>query len=204
MTRTGRDRLPSARARARTPAAASTLQTRSLHANRRHIQHREGSRCATYLEHWDGVVHHNDWSCRFISHLRAEHKQQLEISAVCTKSTPPLWQSVRVCVQGWVQEQRECLRNGGQQLAVHGAARHTVASKCSRRWSLTLLSSAPPESHRPSTFAASARGHEVDILGAHPARSSTITSILLAAGSSAPSRQERRWASQVCRIPCGR
>ena len=204
MTRTGRDRLPSARARARTPAAASTLQTRSLHANRRHIQHREGSRCATYLEHWDGVVHHNDWSCRFISHLRAEHKQQLEISAVCTKSTPPLWQSVRVCVQGWVQEQRECLRNGGQQLAVHGAARHTVESKCSRRWSLTLLSSAPPESHRPSTLVPYLRG---------ATRWTSLEHIPRAAAPSpafcwplgAVRHHAKSGGGQVkCRIPCGR
>ena len=40
----------------------------------------------------------------------------------------------------------------GQQLLVHGAARRTVYLKCSRCCSSTLLSSAPPETHRPLTL----------------------------------------------------
>ena len=43
--------------------------------------------------------------------------------------------------------------------------------------------------------AASARDHEVDVLGAHCARSVTISGIPLAAGSGAPSRLEWRWAA---------
>ena len=45
--------------------------------------------------------------------------------------------------------------------------------------------------------AASARGREVDVLGAHSARNFTISSILLGAGSGARSRLERANAASV-------
>ena len=58
--------------------------------------------------------------------LRAKHRRQLQILAVCTKSTPPVQQSVRAGVQRCVLEQGECSRSCGQQLIVRGAARRTV------------------------------------------------------------------------------
>ena len=76
----------------------------------------------------DGVVPTKDWICRLRSHLPAKHKRQLEILAVLSRRVPPLMQSVRAGVRGWVLKQREGLRTWGQQLVplVHGAARCTV------------------------------------------------------------------------------
>ena len=74
-------------------------------------------------------------------------------SQMCAREcTHPLRAIVRAGVQGWVLEQGEGSRNRGQQLVVHGAARRTVDLKCSRSCSSTLLSSAPPETHRPRTL----------------------------------------------------
>ena len=73
-------------------------------------------------------------------------------SQMCAREcTHPLRAIVRAGVQGWVLEQGEGSLNRGQQLVVHGAARRTVDLKCSRSCSSTLLSSAPPETHRPAT-----------------------------------------------------
>ena len=64
--------------------------------------------------------------CRLTSHLHAKHERQFEILAADNICLPPLTQSVRAGVLGWVLEQGEGARNGGQQLMVHGADRRTV------------------------------------------------------------------------------
>ena len=84
--------------------------------------------------------------------VRAKHKRQFEIPAALKKRVPQQSQSVRAGVLRWVLEEGERARKWGQQLMVHGAARRTVYLKCSRCCSSTLLSSAPPETHRPRTL----------------------------------------------------
>ena len=78
------------------------------------------------MKHGDRVVRKEDWICRLRSHLRTKHKRQFEILAADNICLPPLTQSVRAGVLGWVLEQGEGARNGGQQLMVHGADRRTV------------------------------------------------------------------------------
>ena len=113
--------------RARKTSAAPPHSTRPRkRRNRQHVQHREASSSATHLEHGDRVVPTKDGNCRLTSHLHAKHERQLQILAVCTKSTPPVQQSVRAGEAGRVLEQGEDARNGGQQLVVHGDARRTV------------------------------------------------------------------------------
>ena len=124
----------------------------SLAANRQHIQHREAVSAGAYLGHGGRVVPTKDWTCHFRSHLRAKHERQFEILSVLKKRAPPQSQSVRAGVLRWVLEEGERARKWGQQLMVHGDARRTVYLKCSRCCSSTLLSSAPPETHRPRTL----------------------------------------------------
>ena len=120
--------------------------------NEHHVQHRESSGAVTHLEDGEAVVRTNEQICRLTSHLRTKHEQQFEISAARFLRVPPQSQSVRAGVMGWVLEEGERARKWGQQLMVHGAARRTVYLKCSRCCSSTLLSSAPPETHRPRTL----------------------------------------------------
>ena len=108
------------------PAASPISSCRSTAANRQHLWRREASSAAAYLMHGDGVVPHEDGICLLRSHLHAKHKQQLEILAVLSRRVPPLWQSVRAGVQGWVLEQGKCSRSWGQQLMVHADALRTV------------------------------------------------------------------------------
>ena len=108
------------------PQQPPSLSSPRKGATTQHIQHREANAAGPYLKQGDGVVHQEDWIGRFISDLRAKHKRQLQILAVCKKSTPPVQQSVRAGEAGRVLEQGEGVRNGGQQLVVHGAARRTV------------------------------------------------------------------------------
>ena len=93
---------------------------------RQHLQRREVGTSVKYLKHGGGVVHQKDEVCRLRSHLHAKHERQSEILAVLSRRVPPLMQSVRAGVQGWVLERGECAHSGGQQLMVHGAARRTV------------------------------------------------------------------------------
>ena len=152
MTWTGRDGRPPAHARARNVSSVSPSTRPRKRRNRQRLQHRKASVAGPDLEHGDRVVPTKEWICRLTSHLHAKHERQFEISAVCTKSTPPQSQSVRAGLLRWVLEEGERARKWGQQLMVHGAARRTVYLKCSRCCSSTLLSSAPPETHRPRTL----------------------------------------------------
>ena len=58
--------------------------------------------------------------------FRGDCDLQADLVAVCKKSTPPVQRNVRAGEAGRVLEQGEGVRNGGQQLVVHGAARRTV------------------------------------------------------------------------------
>ena len=82
-------------------------------ANQQHLWRREAGCAATYLLHGDGVVRQKNGFCRLRSHLHAKHKRQL-------------LRSWRAGVPGWVLEQGEGARNGGQQLMVNGADGRTV------------------------------------------------------------------------------
>ena len=95
-------------------------------ANQQHLWRLEAGCAATYLMHGDGVVRQKDGICRLRSHLQTKHKRQFEILAADNICLPPLTQSVRAGLPGWVLERGECAHSGGQQLVVHGAARRTV------------------------------------------------------------------------------
>ena len=115
-----------ARSAREAPAASPISSCRSTAANRQDHWRRETSSAATYLLHGDGVVRQKDGICRLRSHLQTKHKRQFEILAADNICLPPLTQSVRAGVPGWVLEQGEGARNGGQQLMVRGADRRTV------------------------------------------------------------------------------
>ena len=89
-------------------------------ANQQHLWRLEAGCAATYLMHGDGVVRQKDGICRLRSHLQTKHKRQFEILAADNICLPPLTQSVRAGVPGWVLEQGEGARNRGQQLMLHG------------------------------------------------------------------------------------
>ena len=152
MIWTGRDCLFRHTRARETSAAPPTAHALVRGANEQHVQHREASGAATHLEHGEAVVPTKEEICQLTSHLRAKHRRQFEILAAGKKSLPPQSQSVRAGVMGWVLEEGERARKWGQQLMVHGDARRTVYLKCSRCCSSTLLSSAPPETHRPRTL----------------------------------------------------
>ena len=78
------------------------------------------------MEHGGRVVPTKDRACLLGSHLRAKHKRQFEILAADNICLPPLTQSVRAGVPGWVLEHGEGVRKWGQQLMMHGGVWRTV------------------------------------------------------------------------------
>ena len=175
------------------PAASPISSCRSTAANRQDHWRRETSSAATYLLHGDGVVPAKDWIYRFRSHLHAKHKQHKPISDVCTR----VHTSAESNCAGRCTGMGAGARRGRVQMGT--TARGAWGRPAHRHLKVQppLLLNAPQR--RPARIpqaehvsAASARDHEVDMLGAHSARSVTISGIPLAAGSGAPSRLERR------------
>ena len=107
----------------------------------------------THLEHGDRVVSPPRMGTVASHPICMRNTSSTSRSQMCAREcTHPLRAIVRAGVQGWVLEQGEGSHNRGQQLVVHGDARRTVDSTYSRCCSLTLLSSAPPETHRLRTL----------------------------------------------------
>ena len=80
-----------------------------------------------YMMLGDGVVRQKDGICRLRSNLCTQTTSGSLRSRMCApECTHPLQQSVWAGVLGWVLQQGEGARNGGQQLVVHGADRPTV------------------------------------------------------------------------------
>ena len=191
MTWTGRDGRPPAHARARNVSSAPPSTRPRKRRNRQRLQHRKASVAGTYLEHGERVVHHKDWIHRLRSHLRAKHRRQLQILAVCTKSTPPVQQSVRAGEMGRVLEQGGCARSGGQQLMLHGEpgapSNQSDTGAALRSGPVQLCAAAQHPAARNSQTgqirAAAAVDHEVHALGAHSTRKNSASKLDLAAGN---------------------
>ena len=183
--------------RARETSAAPPNSTRAGCASyRQHVQHREASSSVTHLEHGDRVVPCKDRRRHLKFHLRVRHRRQIEGECgTLFESTAADAKCVGRCAGMGAGAWRGRAQVGTTAHDAWGSPAHRrlkaePASSCKR------LKAAPArKSQAGHVTAAAAQGREVDVLGSHITRSSTISTISFAAGSGPPSRLERRWAS---------
>ena len=150
------------------------------------------------MKHGGRVVPTKDTSRRLKFYLREKHRRQLEGECgTLFESTAADAKCAGRCAGMGAGAWRGRAQVGTTAHDAWGSPAHRrlkaePASSCKR------LKAAPArKSQAGHITAAAAQGREVDVLGAHITRSSTISSISLAAGSGPPSRLERRWASRV-------
>ena len=151
-----------------------------------------------YLSYGDCVVPSLDRRRRLKFHLRARHRRQIEGECgTLFESTAADAKCAGRCAGMGAGAWRGRAQVGTTAHDAWGSPAHRrlkaePASSCKR------LKAAPArKSQAGHITAAAAQGREVDDLRAHSTRSSTISSMPLAAASGPPSRLQRRWASRV-------
>ena len=183
-------------ARAQTVGSHPAQHVRSPGANRQHEQDRGAGLCKTDLKQRDRVVPSIDRRRRLKFHLRATHRRQIEGECgTLFESTAADAKCVGRCAGMGAGAWRGRAQVGTTAHDAWGSPAHRrlkaePASSCKR------VKAAPArKSQAGHVTAAAAQGREVDVLGSHITRSSTISTISFAAGSGPPSRLERGWAS---------